>query len=512
MVHGSLFRRFKDAARLKHLDPLDISSNYQCPIYVYEICGKPLSTYLLCSSPIDDFEVPHWVAKQKPVSEYNVYLNEVQTGWFTTTKSVFINDVRFLKTEFGKMALPFSLDHLSKDSLKTDESIDPIHVEILQQSNNMQLSFNYLPGYEFQPGDLNNLSGPERDCSTTFKYHWESIKWKKGEVAKNVVIDSKCYGLTKYVIPSKIVRPQSHDDVHRKDVLLILRPVDHNSEWSLWQHLSVVMDEYATKSYRAIMHNADQFLLDLNDISKLPDYEEDVPEYSEILEFKRRAVSNCSSDFFITDPPGPFRLVRIPFLMVVKLPLEYKDPKTQPSLFNRRDSPKVFILSTTPYFDIRDIVKKANFAQETLVAAHRPIYLGDERFEVDCFNLAFGEQCKFYSEFHNSYLPQGDSSNLKHNNYVTRGIHISSGLEYKSVRENFLEIMSGYYDIMGPDNSKICAVYSFSKIEVPNGTGHDMVLIFKQCDLRMDSVIRSTLDRKVTKTRMIQNCFFLDHV
>lgn len=509
MEDHSLFRRFKDAARLKHLDPSGISSNYQCPIFVYKICHETGSTYLLCTSQIDVSNVLKWAKRQGPVSEYNVRLNEVQTGWFTKTKSVFIRDVRYFENNMKLDPFSFSLNQVESGDLKIDESVDPNnYVKLLQWSNRMQLSFNY----EERSDDSN-----DRDCLKTFRTHWESIQWEDRTI-NALVKDSKIYGLTKFVLPSIIDESLDFEqnilsDDLQNDVLLILRPIDVNyNQFPLHMYILIHNYHVGAKPIRAIMHNADQFLLDLNNISQLPEYDEDSSEYSDISNFKNECEVDFMDDLLVTENSGPILLVRMPLLVVVDYSCKISDQDIgqYESLYNKYEWPKMFILSTNSQINIASILyQKFPIYQEKLVVAHRP-FRGhiNEEFQTQGFILAFGEQCENFNSFCRAYYPDhGDLSDSEVDKYLSRGIFIGCGLDQELYRENVLEILRG--TCMGSSNyPRRSVVYSYSTIEIPNS--RDIVLIFKQCDLGMKFMISNFLCLSVTRTQLINECFFLE--
>lgn len=512
----SLFKRFKDSARLKHLDPLDISRNYQCPIYVYELpCDD--STYLLCNSPIDFAAVLDWIKQQELVSEYKVRLNEVE-GRFTKSKSVFISDVRSFDKLVQYNILSELLKRMHFGLIKMDET--DIYKSWFECLNNMQLSFNFLPNNQFKPIDLRNM---ERDRSMAFGYHWNSIWcWKNKIFPKFLIRNSKVYGLTKFVLPSEInYKPENFDqlpDILEKDVLLVLRPINNNFTFSgLYEHLSKSYRASSVKLYRAIMFNVDQFLLDMNNITDVPGYEEEVKRNSDILEFKRQF--SYTSSFRLAGNRDRFRLIRIPQLLLINLSSDrnfFETVDRDDYNYGEMQWAKCVILSTLSGMKWRTVLdehfSEGVSSQEVLVNAHRPENIDNSMIcrKNDHFLLAFGEHCPDFNLFRQAYQRSSHINDSQLNHYRSKGIIITAALKRESSSVSLLKAMKGFHD---PQSYQ--EVYTVSKIEIPrhDDDGYDIMLIFKPANMNMLALIHGLISSSFFNPVKVQEfnneCCFL---
>lgn len=458
---GLLFQGFKEAARLKHLDPLDISNNYQCPIYVYEAYENGLSTYLLSSSPIDVVSVIQWVKQQQKqqVSEYIVRLNEVQSGWFSTTKSVFITDVRYTYNA-GCSTIEESLNHVDNGELKLDgDSLLPF----LKDLNNGVLAFNYHPDY---PGTEQQI---ERDCSQIFKRHAQSVKWRSSINENPIVTECKMYGITKYEQSSG-------------NVLLILRPIIKTDSRSLFLHL----ENLTFKSFQCIMYNADQFLLNMNDEFHI--YNDEDSNYCAISEFKEKLLSSNIIDSE-EDDVGNYKFINIPLVRK----------------FGMKDSINefCFIFSTTANIDTLELIDKNNLPQEIKISYH-------EFFkDLDSENLiiALGESCSDFEKFHEAYSESHSNDELEL--YRSKGLYINPGLSNDEWTDEFTTMMPRYRMKTNDLNYKL-ENHSLSMIKIPrynNPQDFEIVLIIKHVDLDMQSIMYKLLRNTSTLPRYYKRSY-----
>lgn len=497
MTEGSLFTRFKDAARLKYLDPLDISNNYQCPIFVYEICNEPLSTYLLCTSSINVPEVLEWVKKQESVPEYNVLLNEFQNGWFTKTKSVFINDVRFSNLlRFGRLSAV--LDYIERGDLKFEDK--PNIRSYFGNLNRGILGFNYLPDYQLE---LDNNKEIERDCTNSFKNHLHSLEMNGAFDSSSLFKKCNNYGLMKYTLP-----PDVHFDQLsvEKDILLVLRPVGKNTYYEVEQSLAIYLDRLEVKSYQTIMYNADQFLLDMNNLSILPEYESDIPSFDMISDFKKLLLSR-SSNILDIDQDTNCHLINIPLVIEMNLETFLYDKFGK---FERNfDPPKCYFLSTTQNFDIQELsrwIGRNRSPQEMKVTFHHPLDPQVHFFRNIGAGMAFGNNCPDFEKFCEACYCSSLNGNDELKRYFTDGMFIIlTGLKNKKWSPNFTKLLKGEYQ------HKPKVIYSLSKVEINDEFMTKTILILKQCNLDLKKILDEVRYSDYDK-RMINQCSFLENI